>query len=273
MTFLKARLGEVAQENTVIVVFANYDYLTVLDNWLISLQRLGISNFLVIALDETLYNHLKAMKVSVLLRHCKLGLDNLWIHRVDVIKEILDLGFDLIHSDADAVWLQDPLEEYIYNKPQDMIFSQGTVWPPDVHEIWKFVLCCGFYFVRSNSSTKQFFKQYAQQVRKDKNDMPDIFDDQMSINRMLLNLSIEWGTTDSYSIDFKGKSYQCYKDVITGYSKHLSIALLPHSKFQRLKDSDEDVYVKHLYSDKNSGNILDVLRENNCLFIEDLNRD
>ena len=52
-------------------------------------------------------------------------------------------NIDFVHSDADAVWLKNPLISF-GKTAFDLLASQGTIWPLDVFEQWRFVLCCGF---------------------------------------------------------------------------------------------------------------------------------
>ncbi len=258
MTTLRSDTAALAENNTVILSFANSDYLPVIENWINALNHLNIKNYIVICLDQEVYDHLLQQGNPVLLRPCINELGSLWVHRIDVIKEFLDVGFNVLHSDADAVWLKNPLGKYIYNQPDDMIFSQGTVWPPDIHEKWQFVLCCGLFYVKSNLAVLNFFELLAIRVREDK-------DDQVSINRMLYEASIKWEIGDSYLLPFREKEFICSDEIIKGKNSALSIAVLPHRKFQRLCEESDDIYVKHILSQKNSTDILDTLKANNCL--------
>lgn len=244
-----------------IVVFANYNYLPVLKNWMIAMKNLNIANYIIIALDEELHTYLKAKNIPTLLRLCELDLEKLWIHRVEVLLELLEEGYNVIHSDADAVWLKDPLP-YLEKLPQDMIFSQGTIWPPDVQEEWGFVLCCGFFMLRSNKKTLRFMHDLLNRVKKDK-------DDQVSCNRMLLERKTVWDTPiEPYTINFRKKQFICSTSARKGKCKKLKLALLPHSKFQRIFEETDDVYVRHLISEKNSENIVDVLKNTGCWLVE-----
>jgi len=245
---------------TIIIVFANYDYLDVLENWLAAMRRIQVDNFLIISLDEKLHHYFQEKKINSLFRPCELDLGKLWIHRVDVILELLEEGYDVIHSDADAIWLKDP-QPFLQTLPQDMIFSQGTIWPPDVQEKWGFVLCCGFFMIHSNLQTVEFVKRLARRVRNDR-------DDQLSCNRMLLEEGLIWEIPkETYTLSFRGHDFTCSHKCITGKTKTLSTVLLPHSKFQRLAESSKDVYVKHLISEKSSDDIMEVLAANGCKFI------
>ena len=243
------------------IVFANYDYLPVLENWLYAMQRIGVDNFLIIALDKKLYDHLQNKNINSRLYPCELDLGKLWIHRIEVILKLLKEGYDIIHSDADAIWLQDPLP-YLDSLPHDMIFSQGTVWPPDVHEAWNFVLCCGFFMIRSNKDTLKFIHTLLQQVKKDK-------DDQRSCNRLLLDMQTTWEEPlEPYLLNFKGKQFTCSAFLRTGKCANMTLALLPHKKFQRIYEETDAIYIRHLISEKNSDHIVDVLQNSGCWFVQ-----
>ena len=240
-----------------VIVFANHNYLPVLQNWLTAMDRLKIDNYLIIALDKDLHTYLKDKSIPTLLRPCELDLGKLWVHRVEILLELMKQGYDVIHSDADAIWLKDPLP-YLNALPQDMIFSQGTIWPPDVQEKWGFVLCCGFFMLRSNKKTLHFMQDLLKRVKEDK-------DDQVSCNRLLLEMNTIWDEPiHSYTIDFRDKQFVCTPTVRNGACGKLTLGLLPHNKFQRIFEEADDVYVKHLISEKNSEDILDVLKNHGC---------
>lgn len=259
INYLKSKFAKKKASKQTIIVFANYNYLPVLENWMIAMKNLNIDDYMIISLDEDLYTYLKGKQISTLLRPCELDLGKLWVHRIEVILELLQEGYDVIHSDADAVWMKDPLP-YLKDLPQDMLFSQGTIWPPDVQEKWVFVLCCGFFMLRSNKKTLQFTKKLLKRVKEDR-------DDQVSCNRMLLEQNTVWSKpTSSYTIDFREKQFICSPYVRTGTCNKLTLALLPHQKFQRIYEESDEIYIRHLISEKNSENIVDVLKNSGCWF-------
>jgi len=248
------------KNNQKIIVFANYNYLSILENWLAAMKKISVENYLIISLDEELHLHLQKLNIDSLFHPCELNLGKLWIHRINVILELMEKGYDILHSDADAIWLKDPLP-YLNTLSQDMIFSQGTIWPPDVQEKWGFVLCCGFFLLRSNPQTISFVKELAKRVREDK-------DDQVSCNRLLLKEPVIWKEpSDIYTIDFRGTQFTCSHQVRLGKSKNLNLALLPHIAFQRVFEETNNVYVRHLISEKTSDDIMKVLDRHGCKFI------
>lgn len=247
-------------KQTQIILFANYNYLPVVQNWIVSAERVGIKNYVVICLDQKLYDHFRKKSIPVLLRPCDLNLEKLWIHRIKVIHELLEKGYNIIHTDADAVWMKDPIP-YLNNINADLVFSQGTYWPRDIHEKWGFVLCCGFFFIKNKNDTRLFIQKLFERVKKDK-------DDQISCNRLLYELGTNWKYNEhKYTLEFNGTRFDAYEDILMGECGELEVALLPHAKFQRIAQSSEDIYVKHIISEKNSDDIMTVLEQNACLFI------
>ncbi len=245
----------------VILVFANYDYLKVLENWIYFIDQLKLFNYQIVALDKKIYNYLINNNIETIYKPCELDLGKLWIHRVEVIKEFIEKGYDVIHSDADAVWIEDPMNEF-NNMESDLIFSQGTFWPLNIHKKWGFVLCCGLFMIKSNKETKAFLSKWLEKVKLDK-------DDQVSLNTLLYENEIVWNESKFYELEFRNKKFKCFDEKIDGKTKDgLQVTLLPHKNFQRVKEDSNHVYVKHIISEKNSESIIDVLKDNNCFIVK-----
>lgn len=256
---LAAILRQLANQNTVIIVFANSAYREVLDNWLIGMRQLQLYNILVFALDKALGDHLDQKGIANIVLTVDTGLGSLWVKRMEIIMDILEAGFDIVHSDADAVWLSDPMERYFYNQPYDMIFSQGTVWPQDIYEKWEFVLCCGLFYIKTGHLTRQILREVHEDVRITR-------DDQVSFNRILYEKNIRWRVHEPYYLRYKEKPFKCSAEIIDGHSDNLRVALLPQHCFQRVETVSEDIYVKHIVSPKNSESKLKELQSCGCYF-------
>ncbi len=68
-------------------------------------------------------------------------------------------------------------------------------------------------------------------------------------------------------MNYKNNKYKCSHNPIIGQFGDMSILVLPHSKFQRLKEDSELIYIRHILSDKNSGSVIDMLKQNQCYFL------
>jgi len=254
-------LKKFSKNNTIIIVFANYQYKKILDNWLFAIQKNKIKNFLIISLDKELFNYLKKNDIQTYYFKTEINLKELWINRIILLKQILNLGYNFIHSDADAIWLKDPLGKFFYNLNYDVIFSEGTVWPSNIHAKWGFVLCCGFFGIKSNIATRKLLDDVY-------HDVNNSGDDQVSFNNIIQQHGTKWKIDENYELIFKGKSFICSKKIIYGNNPYYKVALLPHYLFQRVNEDTKTVYIKHLISEKKSESIVELLKKNDLFFIE-----
>lgn len=176
------------------------------------------------------------------------SLDALWVHRIVILRELLSQGNNLIHSDADAIWVKDPIPE-IENYDDDMVFSQGTFWPRDVHSKRGLVLCCGFFHLRPSPSTFAFLDAVQERMAEDQ-------DDQIAMNRVISGWIGEWKIEEQYEIPFKDTRFFASASPIrsTGTDRNgraFSISVLPHHSFPRLvKEISDEVVVAHPLSGK-----------------------
>lgn len=255
---MQITLGKVQKENTIIITFGDYNYKDVIVYWANKMKQLNIHNFLVIALDDEAFEYFKSNSISCILRPFKGDLGDLWVFRMDVFNEILNYGYNIIHSDADAIWLRD-VTDYLTSHDHDMLFSQGTIYPVDVFSQWGFVLCCGLFYCRSNENTKSAFSQlktYASMVK----------DDQVAVNRYFSTMQkIIWEDNSESKYDFQIQNNQamtCYTEILTGRTDDLTVGLLPHALFQRinLPDSNDFAFVKHILSSKTSESKIEMFK-------------
>lgn len=231
-----------------IIAFVDARYIPVAQNWLLALQEIGLGEkATLVTLDEEARVAFPAGQVM----HRPLGevsLSALWLHRIAVFEEVLRAGEAFIHSDVDAVWLSDPLH-HIMACDAEAVFSQGTVWPPDVHERHGVVLCCGFFYLSATPATLQFLEKVAVRVREDR-------DDQVAVNRVVALGVDGWQIEGPYEIPFRETTFQASRRPMRAIrqqegSRLPSLAVLPHHAFSRLIDRmGPDVVVAHPLSGK-----------------------
>jgi Nucleotide-diphospho-sugar transferase len=241
-----------------IVTFADARYLPLLALWLGNLRRLGLRRIRIYSLDAETLTWCKAQRVDAEQLEWRGDLGDLWVRRVRVFSALLQAGDEFIHSDTDAVWIQNPLQAgCAAGLREDLLFSQGTIWPPDVHDRWGFVLCCGWFWARPSSALMAFFRALEADVQASG-------DDQMSVNRLLAAGGAQWSVdrTGDYQLPFADRLVQCWSEPIraTLSSAVLTVALLPHCEFQRLPEVSERAVVKHFVTPKNCAQKLQVLR-------------
>lgn len=185
-----------------------------------------------------------------------------------MFRNLVGAGQDFVHSDADAIWLRDPVEDWM-STDTDMIFSQGTIHPSDAHAAVGFVLCCGLFRINATAASARFLDLVAEHV-------VSTGDDQYSVNEVLRTNGAAWdkATVPDYRLRMRGKPFSCWKNPIEGECAQLGlrVALIPHSVVQRIHDpidTNGRVCVKHLLTPKKAGEKLDRLRREGLLFIRE----
>ena len=248
--------NKLAKDNNLIIAFGNFSYKDVALAWLAKLNDCKVENYIFISLDSEIHNHLIDNGFNSVLHAFEGELGDFWVFRLKTINSLIGSGLNIVHSDADAFWIDNPLDE-INSIDADIISSQGSVFPQDVLAEWGLVLCCGFQVFRSTLKTLALFESLIPLVEEFK-------DDQMAINRLLKMRGLKWSKdADSYRLSHNNLDFQCFRDVIFGQDEsNLKVALLPHSKYQRYFEGiNKDLKVLHLLSDKTQDAKLTRLKE------------
>ncbi len=256
-TSLSDAVTHIDFDSPLVLVFADSGYQEILTNWYEHSHRFTQDNLLIIALDEKIFKSLLEKNIPAYLLAWSGKLNSLWIERVKLIYQLLSFGYIVIHSDVDAVWLKNPID-YCEKIDADIIFSQGTIWPPAVHETLSVVLCCGFFMLRPTEKSLSFLKDWLQLVEIDG-------DDQRALNQLLLSKGLSWNLSDSnYTLEWNIKQFNCFNSTqITAVENDLIIALLPHHLFQRLPENKPGIVV-HPLSKKEGLATKQVLKKNDC---------
>lgn len=261
---LVAAARERAASGRVVIAFADSRYADVLMNWLVALALQRVDNYLVIALDRELHALLTAHGIPSVLSQLNGTLGDLWVERIRVFAALCAAGIDFIHSDVDAIWLRDPRQAYFSNSDADLIASQGTVWPSDVHQRFGFVLCCGLFYLRSGAASQRLLAELGADVAMTR-------DDQMSLNRLIARRGIVWQTApaDRYFLGNGATRLLCSKSLIAGRTPDgLRVAVLPQHLFQRLPlQLKEAPFVSHPLTPKEPQAKLAEFARIGCLFV------
>ncbi|KAI8025657.1 Arabinosyltransferase RRA3 [Camellia lanceoleosa] len=166
-------LEKVAVNKELIVALANSNVKDMLEVWFSSIQKVGIPNYLVIALDEEIANLCQSKDVPVYKRDPDEGIDSVartgGNHAVSglkfhILREFLQLGYSVLLSDVDIVYLQNPfyhlyrdsdvesmtdghnnLTAYGYN---DVFDEPSMGWARYAHTMRIWVYNSGFFYIR-----------------------------------------------------------------------------------------------------------------------------
>ncbi|RZB60543.1 Arabinosyltransferase isoform B [Glycine soja] len=171
------------KDNAVIVTFGNYAFMDFILTWVKQLRDLGVSNFLVGAMDTKLVEALywKGIPVFDMGSHMStvdVGWGSPTFHKmgrekVILIDSILPFGFELLMCDTDMVWLKNPLP-YLARYPEaDVLTSSDQVIPTvvdDSLENWPEVSGAyniGIFHWRPTESAKKLAKQWKEMLLAD----------------------------------------------------------------------------------------------------------
>jgi len=242
-----------------IVTFCTAEYVPVARNWLRALAEIGLDGAAtIVALDaatRAAFPPDRVLHRPLVAASGDLGA--LWAHRIGVLRDVLASGEALIHSDADAIWLRDPRPD-IAACDAAMVFSQGTIWPPDIHRRHGLVLCCGFFHLRPNPQVLAFLDAVAARLETDR-------DDQMAVNRVVAEWIDGWEIDDPYEIPFGQDRFIASRRPIAARGARspagkIGIAVLPHHAYPRLLDSvSGETVVAHPLSAKTPDDKMRVL--------------
>lgn len=241
-----------------VVTFSDWAYQPILENWLAHLSILGVGNVRVYALDARTERWCKQRAIDTEPIDWDGSLSGLWARRLLVFRDLIESGIEFVHSDSDAIWLRNPFgtsDQY----EDDLVFSQGTIWPPETFQHWNFVLCCGWFRVRPSTATLAFFRDLIA-------DVAISGDDQRSVNNLLVRRSLRWPDTPAdYELPFKDHAVQCWHAPRRGRTADgtLGVTLLPHAQYQRLPEPTDRAVLKHFLTPKQCDKKVAALRQAN----------
>lgn len=251
-----------------VICFCNVGYIPVLANFFAAPGAPNPASVRIYALDRQAADFAQSAGAEVEQLNWSSNLGKLWKPRIDIFRSLVDEGQDFVHTDSDAVWRRDATVTCI-DGSRDMSFSQGSIFPAQVLDVTGFVLCCGLFRMNATEGTKAF-------LAKVDRDIAETGDDQMSVNRVLLEAGTRWEEckTADYRLRFNGHSFSCWKTSRVGKSEEfgLEVELIPHGLVQRIHDpvgAPRKICVQHPLAPKEAGEKLDLFRKMGLLYIRE----
>jgi hypothetical protein len=166
-------------------------------NWINAMQRLGLNNFLIISGDAFTSEKLDergihSVRANIDETECDPSLVTddgfsakglaMIALKFPVTKFLLNCGYSVIFSDADAVWLQDPA---VHLRGADVAFQRVIYHPPAIASLWGFAACSGFVSFRQDPKSIAFLDQCIKTHLW-------FYCDQVSMNVALFEANPEW---------------------------------------------------------------------------------
>ena len=139
--FILAARREADKDNTLVVAVSNRGDCRsmMLDNFVTSLQRAKISNYIVVAVDQQAANYMRCKGYTFFFHPRLFDFDpnttefngalsfsadpntpyqRLMMSRLSLVQSLLEVGIHVFYSDTDVVWLRDPMT-FFHNLRQD----------------------------------------------------------------------------------------------------------------------------------------------------------
>ncbi|KAL6995657.1 Arabinosyltransferase rra3 [Sarracenia purpurea var. burkii] len=198
-------LEEVAVRNELIVALANSNVRAMLEVWFTSIKKVGIANYLVVALDDGIADFCKSNNVPFYKRDPDTGIDTVartgTNHAVSglkfrILREFLQLGYSVLLSDVDIVYLQNPFDHlyrdsdvesmtdghnnmtaYGYN---DVFDEPAMGWARYAHTMRIWVYNSGFFYIRPTIPSIELLDRVADRLSR-----PPVAWDQAVFNEVL----------------------------------------------------------------------------------------
>ncbi|MBA0842666.1 hypothetical protein Goarm_002476 [Gossypium armourianum] len=185
-------LEAVAVGRELIVALANWNVKESLEIWFTNIKRVGITNYLVVALDDKITEFCKSNNVPVYTRDANDGIASIGRtgnnHAVSglkfhILREFLQLGYSVLLSDIDIVYLQNPFD-YLYRDSDvesmtdghdnmtaygfDDVFDEPAMgWARYAHTMRIWVFNSGFFYIRPTIPSIELLDRVAGRLAKE----------------------------------------------------------------------------------------------------------
>lgn len=159
-----------------IVATVDTNYLSIAENWVRHLNKIGLDNYVIYCLEKEAYEHLKPQGINCIYDErfdISLFLEEEILNgkefkkiaraKTFLFREFARLKEPVIFSDLDAVWLKDPTEIVeSYFTDFDVVFSivdKKKSYPPRVSEKLGYTMCTGFFAINPTENSQRFFEE------------------------------------------------------------------------------------------------------------------
>ncbi|KAK3248186.1 hypothetical protein CYMTET_42340 [Cymbomonas tetramitiformis] len=178
---------DIAIDNAVIVTWANNHYYDFAKNFAAHMRDLGITNFLIGAMDKQLLQRLEADGVPTWLMGSK-GMDERTVQRdfgwgthnfhkmgrdkIRLIRDFTRLGIDVLISDIDVAWIANPLPFFRRHPEADILVSTDQLRNESVGDGLEFHICqtasnIGIMWFRSTPGAQAMTQEWVDVIEKD----------------------------------------------------------------------------------------------------------
>lgn len=187
---MRSVIDKVIINNTIILSALNYGYRGIMMNWVCNMRHLGITNYVIAALDADLYKFAYTRGLPTYLENtifqglnasiisdASYGSDSfkqLTKMKSRVVVRLLKEGYNVVWSDSDIIYFRNPLQ-HMWSYNADL--SIQTNAPDNEPMNGRRRLNSGLYLVRSNPATIRTFEEIIQFASKSRmSEQPCFYD-------------------------------------------------------------------------------------------------
>ncbi|XP_038977353.1 arabinosyltransferase RRA3-like [Phoenix dactylifera] len=201
---LAKMLEKVSVQKELIVALANSNVREMVELWFENIKRVGIPNYLVVALDDGMENFCKSKGVPVYRRKPDEGVDSIGRtggnHAVSglkfrILREFLQLGYSILLSDVDIIYLQNPFN-HLYRDSDvesmsdghsnmtaygyDDVFDEPKMgWARYAHTMRIWVYNSGFFYIRPTIPSIELLDRVASRLSREKAWDQQVFNEEL----------------------------------------------------------------------------------------------
>ncbi|KAL6504401.1 Arabinosyltransferase rra3 [Orobanche gracilis] len=187
-------LSKISVRKELIVALANSNVKPMLEVWFTNIKKVGISNYLVVALDDEIVEFCKSNDVPFYQRDPDETIDSVGKaggnHAVSglkfrILREFLQLGYSVLLSDVDIVFLQNPFD-HLYRDSDVESMSDGhnnmtaygfndvfdepaMGWARYAHTMRIWVYNSGFFYIRPTIPSIELLDRIADRLAREEN--------------------------------------------------------------------------------------------------------
>lgn len=146
------------ESQTIVITFVDEGYIKLLDMFSFFWTKLKLNNLLVICLDQASLDRVNNLGlIGLLVPYQMITRNCFWKDRFDMINIIFKKAKKhIVHTDVDCFWFNNIIPQ-LETDNGDVFYSKAKKHPVDISELYGFVLCCGFFFVKYNERTEGYF--------------------------------------------------------------------------------------------------------------------
>lgn len=178
-----SRRDESVHDKLVVAIAVNYAFRQLALNFVCNLKRVAVSNYVILAMDRTVFDYLAARGANTffyesstkttrrLLQHSHKFGSTAFVEtsrrKSILVLKVLRLGYSVVFSDVDVVWVRDPIPELLRHDFDFVMQSDRS--HKDQDTALNYNLNSGFYLVRSSIRSVTALKaivKYAEAIRR-----------------------------------------------------------------------------------------------------------